>query len=109
MISVKKLFWRCAVTNATSAMAGHLRSGSATVGGMDAELSNLVEGVPERFDPVGMRGQLTEAQHPTPHPWACGAVAGRRVLDAGCGLAYGSVALARAGAAEVIGVDIAAP
>ena len=74
---------------------------------MSAELSNRVDGVPERFDPVHMRGDLVEAEHLARYAWAAPLVAGRRVLDAGCGLGYGSAALAHAGAQHVTGVDIA--
>ena len=74
---------------------------------MSAELTNLVDGVPERFDPKSMRGDLVEAEHLARYAWAGALVAGRRVLDAGCGLGYGAAALARAGADRVVGVDIA--
>src|SRR4051794_31774872 len=74
---------------------------------MGAELTNLVDGVPERFDPTSMRGDLVEAEHLARYAWAGALVAGRRVLDAGCGLGYGAAALARAGAERVVGVDIA--
>lgn len=74
---------------------------------MDRDLANYVEGAFERFIPELMKGELTEAQHLGRYWWAAGAVTSGRVLDAGCGSAYGSVILARAGAAEVIGVDVA--
>jgi O-antigen biosynthesis protein len=73
---------------------------------MSAELSNPRNGVPERFDPVEMRGDLVEAEHRVRYAWAASLVAGRKVLDAGCGLGYGAAMLARAGA-TVTGVDIA--
>jgi 2-polyprenyl-3-methyl-5-hydroxy-6-metoxy-1,4-benzoquinol methylase len=63
--------------------------------------------VPERFDPATMRGELLEAEHLARYRWAAQLAAGRRVLDAGCGTAYGSAILAQAGALEVVGVDLA--
>ena len=63
--------------------------------------------VPERFDPATMKGEIIEAEHLARYRWVSPLVAGRRVLDAGCGTAYGSVLLADAGAVEVIGVDLA--
>src|SRR5436190_6144262 len=74
---------------------------------MAEELTNTVGGVPERFDPVEMRGDLVEAEHRTRYAWAAQVVSGKRVLDAGCGVGYGSSMLAEAGSAEVVGVDVA--
>jgi 2-polyprenyl-3-methyl-5-hydroxy-6-metoxy-1,4-benzoquinol methylase len=65
-------------------------------------------GVPERFVPATMRGQLIEAEHMARYWYATAFAAGRRVLDAGCGVGYGTEMLARAGAAEAVGVDVAA-
>ncbi len=61
---------------------------------------------PERFVPEEMRG-LIEVEHLARYRWASGSAAGRRVLDAGCGVGYGSLILHEAGAASVTGVDIA--
>jgi 2-polyprenyl-3-methyl-5-hydroxy-6-metoxy-1,4-benzoquinol methylase len=61
---------------------------------------------PERFDPQAMHGRLIEAEHLARYWWAAALEAGKRVLDAGCGTAYGSEILARAGASEVVGVDL---
>jgi SAM-dependent methyltransferase len=61
---------------------------------------------PERFVPEEMHG-LIEAEHLARYRWASAYVAGRRVLDAGCGVGYGSLLLRAAGAAHVTGVDIA--
>lgn len=60
---------------------------------------------PERFVFGEMHG-LIEAEHLARYRWASAQVAGRRVLDAGCGVGYGSVLLSAAGASEVTGVDI---
>jgi 2-polyprenyl-3-methyl-5-hydroxy-6-metoxy-1,4-benzoquinol methylase len=60
---------------------------------------------PERFDPVQMRGSIIEAEHRARYHWASSVARGRRVLDAGCGMAYGSALLAAAGASDVTGVD----
>jgi ubiquinone/menaquinone biosynthesis C-methylase UbiE len=54
-----------------------------------------------------MRGDLIEAEHIGRYRWATPLVAGRTVLDAGCGTAYGATILAAAGALSVEGVDIA--
>lgn len=62
---------------------------------------------PERFVPASMAGELSEAEHLARYRWAAGLVEGRRVLDAACGTAYGSALLRAAGAASVLGVDIA--
>jgi hypothetical protein len=53
-----------------------------------------------------MRGQIIEAEHLARYHWASSLARGRRVLDAGCGTAYGSALLANAGAREVVGVDL---
>lgn len=63
--------------------------------------------VPERFDPATMHGEIIEAEHLARYRWVSPIAAGRRVLDAGCGTAFGSAMLAKAGAAEVVGVDVA--
>jgi 2-polyprenyl-3-methyl-5-hydroxy-6-metoxy-1,4-benzoquinol methylase len=65
------------------------------------------EVIPERFSPEDMSGQLLEAEHLARYRWASTLARGKRVLDAGCGTAYGSAMLGRGGAESVIGVDIA--
>jgi len=72
-----------------------------------AELANVRDGSPERFVPGMMRGQLIEADHLARYHWASQFASGKRVLDAGCGAAYGSTLLAEAGADHVVGVDLA--
>ncbi len=62
----------------------------------------------ERFVPAAMRGQLVEAEHLVRYWWAARLAPGRRVLDAGCGTAYGARMLAEAGAEHVTGIDRAA-
>jgi len=61
----------------------------------------------ERFDPAdGAPGKLIDTEHRGRYWWAARAVAGREVLDAGCGVGYGIEILAAAGAASLTGVDI---
>jgi SAM-dependent methyltransferase len=60
---------------------------------------------PERFVPGEMHG-LIEAEHLARYRWASACVAGLRVLDAGCGVGYGSLLLRAAGATHVTGVDL---
>lgn len=61
----------------------------------------------ERFDPATMSGLMIEADHMSRYHWAAQFAGGRRVLDAGCGTAFGTVVLSRAGAEATIGIDIA--
>jgi 2-polyprenyl-3-methyl-5-hydroxy-6-metoxy-1,4-benzoquinol methylase len=70
---------------------------------------DVMDDSPERFDPAEMQGRLIEAEHMARYEWVTALVPGKRVLDAGCGTAYGSNILARAGADEVVGVDIDGP
>src|SRR3954452_3485544 len=72
-----------------------------------AELSNRVDGIPERFVPGEAQGELVEAEHLVRYAWAASLARQRRVLDAGCGMGYGTDMLDRAGALSAIGVDIA--
>ena len=72
------------------------------------DLAEYVDGVPARFVPSEMRGELVEAEHLARYWWAAGLAEGHRVLDAGCGVGYGSSILADRRAAEVVGVDVAA-
>ncbi len=70
------------------------------------ELATIKDGAPERFVPGIMRGHLIEVEHLARYWWAGQFAPGRRVLDAGCGAAYGTRMLAEAGASEVVGVDM---
>jgi SAM-dependent methyltransferase len=72
------------------------------------DLAGLVDGIPERFVPATMRGELVEAEHVVRYWWAAELARGRTVLDAGCGMGYGCRILADAGARHVVGVDSAA-
>jgi len=54
-----------------------------------------------------MRGELVEAEHLARYWWSAALAGGRRVLDAGCGLGYGTNLLAASGAGEAVGVDVA--
>ena len=74
---------------------------------MPIDLADFIDGTPGRFVPAEMRGQLVETEHLARYTWTTQLAEGRRVLDAGMGLGYGSALLARSGAAEVVGVDIA--
>src|SRR5688500_15232961 len=84
------------------------RSQESTTDMSDAQLSNTVGLADERFVPGTHRGELMEAEHYARYFWASALVAGRRVLDAGCGVGYGSRLLHGAGAAEVVGLDVSA-
>jgi len=61
---------------------------------------------PERYVPEEMHG-LIEVEHLARYTWATRCAPGRRVLDAGCGVGYGSLLLLQAGATSVTGVDLA--
>ncbi len=69
-------------------------------------MSDLDELSGERFVPESMGDQLIEAEHQARYRHAVQLVRGRTVLDAGCGVGWGSVLLADAGAARVTGLDI---
>jgi SAM-dependent methyltransferase len=74
---------------------------------MEIDLAGRRDGIAERYVPELMRGELLEAEHVARYRWAAGLAAGRRVLDAGCGMGYGAAMLLTAGASEVVGVDLA--
>jgi SAM-dependent methyltransferase len=62
----------------------------------------------ERFEPERLHGELVEAEHLVRYHWAAACVKDREVLDAGCGVGYGSALLVElGGAARCVGVDIA--
>jgi SAM-dependent methyltransferase len=74
---------------------------------VSTDLSGTMGGVPERFVPDQMPGDLIEAEHLVRYWWATELAAGRRVLDAACGVGYGTRMLAAGGAREAVGLDIA--
>ena len=74
---------------------------------METDLASVIDGHAERFVPEVMGGQIVEAEHVSRYWWAASLVSEKRVLDAGCGTAYGSAIMAHAGALEVVGVDLA--
>jgi 2-polyprenyl-3-methyl-5-hydroxy-6-metoxy-1,4-benzoquinol methylase len=57
--------------------------------------------------PSDLDARLVEAARMDRYLWAGPLCSGKRVLDAGCGLAQGSAPLIRSGALEVVGVDSA--
>ena len=61
---------------------------------------------PKRYEARAEAGKLIDSEHRGRYWWAAQAVAGKEVLDAGCGVGYGVGILAAAGAGRVIGVDI---
>jgi SAM-dependent methyltransferase len=61
-----------------------------------------------RFVPGTATGTETEAAHRARYLWARPLAAGRDVLDAGCGVGYGTAMLASGGAASALGVDVSA-
>lgn len=73
----------------------------------DTSSNQIVEASGERFVPELMGGELIEAEHQARYRLALPFVEGKRVLDAGCGTGWGSELLVRAGAREVVGLDIA--
>jgi SAM-dependent methyltransferase len=68
----------------------------------------LPEGSFERVAP-GYFPDAIVREHEARYRWAARYVAGKAVLDVGCGTAYGCSLLARSGALHVTGVDIALP
>ena len=75
---------------------------------MDADLSGRIGQAVERFVPGTADGELIEVEHLARYRWAAQLVEGRTVLDAGCGVGYGTAMLARAGAGEAVGLDLSA-
>ncbi|MEI8238700.1 MAG: class I SAM-dependent methyltransferase [Actinomycetota bacterium] len=60
----------------------------------------------ERFIPELMGGQLLEAEHVVRYQLASQLAAGRRVLDAGCGVGWGTAMMLAHGAASATGLDL---
>lgn len=65
----------------------------------------LEDSAGERMIPE-LYGGFTFWEHVYRYAFACGFVAGKRVLDIACGEGYGAAALQKAGATQVVGVDI---
>jgi ubiquinone/menaquinone biosynthesis C-methylase UbiE len=61
---------------------------------------------PERFVPEEMGGTLLAAEHLVRYWWAAAAAVGADVLDAACGVGFGTALLAGAGARTATGVDL---
>jgi ubiquinone/menaquinone biosynthesis C-methylase UbiE len=61
---------------------------------------------PERFDPEQSAGTLMDSEHRGRYCWAAQLLAGKSILDAGCGTGYGLAIMAEAGAGELTGVDL---
>jgi 2-polyprenyl-3-methyl-5-hydroxy-6-metoxy-1,4-benzoquinol methylase len=61
---------------------------------------------PERFDPDDGSDGLINSEHRARYRWVSQVVAGKDVLDAGCGVGYGVEILASAGARAVTGIDL---
>src|SRR5919109_2012590 len=70
-------------------------------------VSERVRAAPERFDPATMNG-LIAAEHLARYWLAANLASGLEVLDAGCGVGYGTEMIAGAGASRVVGVDLSA-
>lgn len=64
------------------------------------------ESAAERFVPETMGGELIDAEHQARYLLALPHVRGRTVLDAGCGVGWGTQLLLEAGASRVVGLDI---
>lgn len=62
----------------------------------------------ERLSERAWIPQWLRHQHFGRYQWVSERLRGKRVIDAACGTGYGSFALAKAGAGEVIGFDVAA-
>jgi SAM-dependent methyltransferase len=76
-------------------------------GGLENQTMNdEIEVTGERFIPEAMGGELIDAEHQVRYRFAAPHVGGRRVLDAGCGVGWGSALLLEAGATEVVGLDL---
>jgi SAM-dependent methyltransferase len=66
----------------------------------------MTEPTGERFIPEAMGGQLIEAEHVARYALAAQLARGRRVLDAACGVGWGTGLLLAAGASGASGFDL---
>ena len=72
---------------------------------MDQPSRSVLAPPPERFVPEELGGTLLAAEHLARYWWAAGAASGADVLDAGCGVGFGTKLLLDAGARSAVGVD----
>ncbi len=63
----------------------------------------------ERYVPELHRAGMIEAEHQARYAWAAQLAEDRVVLDAGCGVGWGTRRLAQAGARRAVGLDLDAP
>jgi 2-polyprenyl-3-methyl-5-hydroxy-6-metoxy-1,4-benzoquinol methylase len=66
----------------------------------------MIEATGERFIPELMGGQLIEAEHVIRYALGARLCVGKQVLDAGCGVGWGTLLLLESGAAGASGIDI---
>lgn len=66
----------------------------------------MIEATGERFIPELMGGQLIEAEHVIRYALGARVCAGRQVLDAGCGVGWGTLLMLESGATSVSSIDI---
>ena len=69
-------------------------------------LAGRVENAAERYVPGDEPDTLVAAEHWSRYRLASRLAKGARVLDAGCGVGYGSALLAGSGATDVLGLDL---
>lgn len=65
-----------------------------------------LDGNGERYVPELHEGTSTAAEHQARYRWASALAEGRAVLDAGCGVGWGTALLLEADAASVVGLDL---
>lgn len=78
------------------------------VGGTSRRRIDFLPEEPARLTPGELEASLADAARVGRYLWAAALCAGKRVLDAGCGLGEGSRLLLQGGALEVVAVDSAA-
>lgn len=85
----------------------HPRAHDPEPGHGHAHGSSAHDGHPERIAPGDAYWETCLAEHVQRYEFAAARIpAGARVLDAGCGVGYGSALLADHGAGRVVGVDV---
>ncbi len=94
-------------TGMTLGLVAKPSDGEADADGLiEVDDPTAAEAESERYVPELHRGLPLEAEHQARYSWAAPLAAGRDVLDAGCGVGWGTVVLASAGASRAVGVDI---